>query len=127
MTARRDKPAVGPIQDYKSLLDDPSSRRFETFSYLPKMDPAAIRRQVEYILRRSLIPAIEHVEAYRACDTYWYLWKLPMFSEQDVAPVLAEVEACGRVHPDHHVRLVGYDSKRQTQGASMVVRRGKGF
>lgn len=127
MSTRRDKPAIGSIQDYKSRLDDPASRRFETFSYLPKMDPAAIRRQVEYILQRGWIPAIEHVEPGRVGDTYWYLWKLPMFSEQRAEVVLAEAEACRQAYPEHHVRLIGYDNKRQTQGASMVIHRAKGI
>jgi ribulose-bisphosphate carboxylase small chain len=39
--------------------------------------------------------------------------------------VLAEAEACHRAHPRDHVRLVGYDNLRQTQGAAMVLYRGQ--
>jgi ribulose-bisphosphate carboxylase small chain len=53
------------------------------------------------------------------------MWKLPMFGEQSVERVLAEAEACHKAHPGHHVRLVGYDRLRQTQGAAMVIHRGK--
>jgi ribulose-bisphosphate carboxylase small chain len=48
-----------------------------------------------------------------------------MFGETDVTRILAEVDACHKLHPTHHVRLIGYDNTRQSQGASMVVYRGK--
>jgi ribulose-bisphosphate carboxylase small chain len=39
--------------------------------------------------------------------------------------VLAEVENCHKANPTHHVRLIGYDNYKQSQGAAMVVYRGK--
>jgi ribulose-bisphosphate carboxylase small chain len=42
-----------------------------------------------------------------------------------VERVLAEADACHQAHPSHHVRLVGYDNARQTQGAAMVLFRGQ--
>jgi ribulose-bisphosphate carboxylase small chain len=53
------------------------------------------------------------------------MWKLPMFGETDADRILAEAEACHKAHPRHHVRLVGYDNSRQSQGACMVIYRGK--
>ena len=50
------------MQDYPSRLSDPDSRKFETFSYLPPMDNASIRGQVEYIVSQGWSPAIEHAE-----------------------------------------------------------------
>ncbi len=40
---------MSDIQDYSSRMDDPASRRFETFSYLPEMDASQIRKQVAYM------------------------------------------------------------------------------
>ncbi len=114
-----------PIEDYRSTLSDPASRRHGTFSYLPPMSPEAIRRQVAYLVARGWNAAVEHVEPRHAAGSYWYLWKLPMFGEQNVERILAEVQACRQAHPGHHVRLVGYDSARQTQGTAMVVHRGR--
>ena len=111
------------IQDYRSRLSDPASRRLGTFSYLPAMTPGRIRRQVEYLLAQGWSPAIEHTEPERATDHYWYMWKLPMFGETSVDGVLAEAEACRKANPNHHVRLVGYDKFRQTQGTAMLVHR----
>ena len=116
---------MSEMQDYASRLSDPASRRFETFSYLPAMHPAEIRKQVEYIVARGWNPAIEHTEPEYLMDSYWYMWKLPMFGETDVDAILAEAEACHAANPDNHVRLIGYDNFRQSQGAAMVIHRGR--
>jgi len=115
---------MSEMQDYKSSLSDVSSRKFETFSYLPEMSEEQIRQQVGYIVAKGWNPAIEHVEPENAFDHYWYMWKLPMFGETDIDRILAEVDACHKAHPNNHVRLVGYDNYKQTKGAEMVVVRG---
>lgn len=116
---------MSEVMDYKSRLSDPASRKFETFSYLPQMDAEQIRKQVEYIVQKGWNPAIEHTEPENAFGHYWYMWKLPMFGETDVDKILAEAEACHKANPNHHVRLIGYDNYRQTQGTAMVIYRGK--
>lgn len=116
---------MSEIQDYGSRLSDPASRRFETFSYLPAMTPEQLRKQVEYIVARGWSPALEHAEPAHATGSYWYMWKLPMFGETGVERILAEAEACRKANPGHHVRLIGYDRVRQTQGAAMVIHRAK--
>jgi ribulose-bisphosphate carboxylase small chain len=52
------------------------------------------------------------------------MWQLPMFGDNSVERILAQADACHRAHPTHLVRLIGYDSARQTLGAAMVVHRG---
>ncbi|TSE26409.1 Ribulose bisphosphate carboxylase small chain 1 [Tepidimonas sediminis] len=113
------------VQDYPSRLSDPASRKMGTFSYLPPMDEQKIRRQIEWIVKNGWNPAIEHTEPENAWSHYWYMWKLPMFGETDVERILAELEACHRANPGNHVRLIGYDNYRQTQGTSIVVYRGR--
>ena len=115
---------VREINDSNSKLTDSSARRFETFSYLPALTTDAIRKQVEYIVRRGWDPAIEHATPENARERYWCMWKLPMFGESDVQKILSEAEACLRAYPENHVRLVGYDRYRQTQGTAMVIFRG---
>ncbi|TAK46142.1 MAG: ribulose bisphosphate carboxylase small subunit [Betaproteobacteria bacterium] len=117
--------STAPMQDYRSSLGDPASRKFGTFSYLPPMSAEAIRAQVEYIVRRGWSPAIEHTEPGNAGSSYWYLWKLPLFGEMRAEQVLAEAAACHKAHPGNHVRLLGYDKQRQTQGTAMVIYHGK--
>ena len=114
---------MSEVQDYPSRLSDPASRKFETFSYLPGMDSAAIRKQLEYIVSKGWNPAVEHTEPENAFDHYWYMWKLPLFGETDVDRILGEAELCHKANPGHHVRLIGYDNYKQSQGANMVVYR----
>ena len=113
------------IKDYPSRLGDPASRKFGTFSYLPSLDADAIRNQVGYIIARGWTPAIEHTDPAHAGKSYWFMWKLPLFGEIRADAVLGEAAACHRAYPDHHVRLIGYDSHRQTLGACLVTYRGK--
>jgi len=116
---------MSDVQDYASSLADASSRKFETFSYLPEMDAERTRGQVEYIVSKGWNPAVEHTEPENAFGSYWYMWKLPMFGESDVDAILAEVDACHAAHPNNHVRLVGFDNFSQSKGAEMVIYRGK--
>jgi len=116
---------MSTMQDYQSRLSDPESRKFGTFSYLPPMSAQAVKRQVEYLLAQGWAPALEHTEPRHTRGSYWYMWKLPMFGETSADVVLAEAEACRKANPGNHVRLVGYDKLRQTQGASLVIHRGK--
>lgn len=115
---------MSQVQDYPSRLSDPTSRKAETFSYLPKMTDAQIKAQVEYIISKGWNPAVEHTEPENAFSYFWYMWKLPMFGETSADVVLAEVAACIKANPNNHVRLIGYDNYAQSQGANMLVKRG---
>ncbi|MFZ5523767.1 MAG: ribulose bisphosphate carboxylase small subunit [Pseudomonadota bacterium] len=116
---------MSEMQDYKSRVSDPSSRKFETFSYLPSMNADQIKQQIQYIVKKGWNPAIEHTEPEHLMDNYWYMWKLPMFGETNVDAVLKEAEACHKANPNNHIRLLAYDNYKQSQGASMVIYRGK--
>jgi ribulose-bisphosphate carboxylase small chain len=106
------------VQAYKS------SQKFETFSYLPPMTADQVRRQIGYAIAQGWNPAVEHTErGTSATSNYWYMWKLPLFGEQSVDAVLAELEACHREFPTHLVRVVAYDNYSQSQGVSFVVYR----
>ncbi|MCW8983376.1 MAG: ribulose bisphosphate carboxylase small subunit [Gammaproteobacteria bacterium] len=116
---------MSDMQDYSSSLADASSRKFETFSYLPEMNADEIRKQIEFIVSKGWNPSIEHTEPANAAGSFWYMWKLPMFGETDVDAILAECETCHKAHPDNHVRLLGLDNFAQCAGASMVIYRGQ--
>lgn len=116
---------MSEMQDYKSRLSDKESLKAETFSYLPEMTKDQIKKQVEYIVSKGWNPAIEHTEPENAFSYYWYMWKLPLFGETDANKVLAEIEACHKANPSNHIRLLGYDNYKQSQGANMLIHRGK--
>ena len=102
-----------------------TTQTLETFGFLPKFDMNEIQAQIAYVLANGWSPAIEHEHPSNSFDHYWTMWKLPFFGETDINNVLAELEACHRAFPDHHVRLTGYDNYTQTQGAAFVVFEGR--
>ncbi len=116
--------AKAEIRDFPSRMNDRASRRFGTFSYLPPMSEDEIKKQITYMIDQGWNPAVEHVEPERAGKDYWYMWKLPMFGERKIATIMKELDACREANEGHHVRIIGYDNMRQTQGQSMVVYRG---
>jgi ribulose-bisphosphate carboxylase small chain len=105
------------------LAYKPTERRTETFSYLPPMTPERLRKQIGYLIAQGWNPAIEHTEPEKSFSSFWYLWKLPFFGEKSIDRILAELEACHRANPGHHVRLLGYDNYAQSQGTAFVVYR----
>jgi len=109
---------MADIQPYNA-----TERKGETFSYLPPLSPAKIRKQIEYLVAQGWNPSVEHSEPEKAFSHYWYMWKLPFFGERSVDRILAELEACHRANPGHHVRLVGYDNYSQSQGTAFIVYR----
>ena len=109
---------MADIQPYNA-----TERKGETFSYLPPLSPAKIRKQIEYLVAQGWNPSVEHTEPEKAFSHYWYMWKLPFFGERSVDRILGEIEACHRQNPGHHVRLVGYDNYSQSQGTAFIVHR----
>ena len=97
--------------------------RLETFSYLPPLDERASAAQIESILDRGLVVAIEHAPAPGPRLDYWSLWELPLFGVHDAGRVLAAIDDCRRAHPGSYIRVNGYDARRQGQVASFVVHR----
>lgn len=79
-----------------------------------------------------IVPLLQRLELHRRArgaragraTTIWYMWKLPLFGERDVTVIASELIASRTALPGDPVRLVGYDSKRQSQGPGTVVFRG---
>lgn len=106
--------------------DYQTSATLETFGFLPKLSQEEIYDQIAYVLAQGWSPAIEHEHPSQAFNHYWTMWKLPFFGEQNLNAVAAEIEACRRAYPDHHIRLIGYDNYTQSQGTAFVVHEGRG-
>ncbi len=105
--------------------DYQTARTLETFGFLPKLTQDEVYDQIAYLIAQGWTPAIEHEHPSRSADYYWTMWKLPMFGEQSLETVVAELDACHRAYPDHHVRLIGYDAYTQSQGVCFVVYEGR--
>ena len=106
--------------------DYQTAQTLETFGFLPKLSQDEVYDQIAYLIAQGLTAAIEHEHPSRSMDHYWTMWKLPFFGEKDINSVIAELEACRRSYPDHHVRLIGYDNYTQSQGVCFVVYEGRG-
>ncbi len=113
------------MTDIHTIGDYQTGQTLETFGFLPKMSQDEVYAQISYVIAQGWTPAIEHEHPSQAFNHYWTMWKLPFFGEQDLGAVVAELEACRRAYPDHHVRLLGYDNYTQSQGAAFVVYEGR--
>ena len=105
--------------------DFQTAQTLETFGFLPKLTQQEVYDQIEYLIANGWTPAIEHEHPSGSANHYWTMWKLPFFGEQDLNAVVAEIDACHRAYPDHHVRLIGYDNYAQSQGVCFVVHEGR--
>ena len=113
------------MTDIHTIGDYQTGQTLETFGFLPKMSQDEVYAQIAYVIAQGWTPAIEHEHPSQAFNHYWTMWKLPFFGERDLGAVVAELEACRRAYPDHHVRLLGYDNYTQSQGLAFVVYEGR--
>jgi len=117
-----------------NVVNPDDNIRFETLSFLPPLTDEQVIKQVEYVLRNKWVPAIEfdklgvvsqtalHLPTYYD-GRYWSMWKLPLFGATDAADVLGEVQNCQKLYPDSFIRVIGFDSKRQVQVVSFIVKK----
>ena len=96
-----------------------------TFSYLPDLDDAQVRDQLQYCLDRGWPVAVEYTDDPHPRNVYWEMWGLPLFDLRDPSAVIKEISACRESFPNHYIRVNGYDRRlgRQTIGLSFIVNR----
>jgi ribulose-bisphosphate carboxylase small chain len=96
-----------------------------TFSFLPDLTDAQLRRQLEYALRRGWAISVEHTRDPHPRNVYWELWGAPMFDLADAAGVLQEIRACREANPGAYVKVSAFDSTRgwETTRLSFIVQR----
>lgn len=113
------------MSNMHEIGDYQTAQTLETFGFLPALTKEEVYAQIAYLIAQGWTPAIEHEHPGNAGSHYWTMWKLPFFGEQDINSVMAELEACHRAYPNHHVRLLGYDNYTQCQGTCFVVYEGR--
>ncbi len=96
-----------------------------TFSFLPDLSEAQVRRQVEYALGRGWAISIELTDDPHPRNVYWEMWGLPMFDQRDAAAVMREIERCRRSRPEAYVKVNAFDATRgwETIRLSFIVQR----
>jgi ribulose-bisphosphate carboxylase small chain len=94
----------------------------ETFSYL-ELGPDELAAQLDHIVERGLVVAIEHTDRPGPYEHYWQLWKLPLFGGTDRLAVERQLAECRQANPAAYVKVNGYDPRRQGQVVSFVAYR----
>jgi ribulose-bisphosphate carboxylase small chain len=124
------------------LVWEPENNKyFETLSFLPPLTDDQISKQVDYIVNNGWTPCLEFADAEHAYvknvnnvrfgpvsagyydNRYWTMYKLPMFGCTDPSQVLTEIANAANSFPEAFIRICGFDSVRQVQCASFLVRR----
>jgi ribulose-bisphosphate carboxylase small chain len=80
------------------------------FSFLPDLTDDQIRAQAQYCIDHGWAVNIEFTDDPHPRNTYWEMWRLPMFDIKDAAAVMMELAECRRAYGDRYIRLSGFDS-----------------
>ena len=98
-----------------------------TFSFLPDLTDAEIKKQIEYALKQGWALSVAFTDDPHPRNTYWEMWDLPMFDVKDPAGVMLEVNACRKAYPNHYIKVNAFDSTRgwETMRLSFIVNRPK--
>ena len=89
------------------------------FSFLPELTDAEISLQIEYGLKKGYAWSVEYTDDPHPRNTYWEMFGMPMFDLHDAAGVLAELKSCRDTFPQHYIRLMAFDSTRNTESIVM--------
>jgi len=97
------------------------------FSFLPDLNDAQIRAQVEYCLGKGWAVSIEYTDDPHPRNTYWEMYGMPMFDLKDAAGAMTEINACRKTFPDHYVKVNAFDSTHgwESLRLSFIVNRPK--
>jgi len=110
------------------MMTNPTGRLTQgQFSFLPDLTDAEISLQVEYGLEKGYAWSVEYTDDPHPRNTYWEMYGNPMFDLKDAAGVLMELDGCRRTFPNHYIRLMAFDSTRNTESIAMsfIVNRPK--
>lgn len=96
-----------------------------TFSFLPDLDDAQIRAQVEYCLKNGWAMSLEHTDDPHPRNTYWEMFGLPLFDLKDAAAIVSMLEECRRTYPNRYIKVNAFDSTRgwESLRLSFIVHR----
>ena len=83
-----------------------------TFSFLPDLTDAQIKKQVKYCLDNNYAVSIEYTNDPHPRNTYWEMWGMPMFDLKDPAGVMLELKECRKAYPEYYIRVGAFDNQR---------------
>ena len=89
------------------------------FSFLPDLNDAEIKKQVEYALNNGWAVAIEYTSDPHPRNCYWSMFGNPMFDLRDPAGVMMELDSCKQEHPNTYIKVLAFDSKKGWESVRM--------
>ena len=102
------------------MMTNPTGRLTQgQFSFLPDLSDAEITLQIEYGLQRGYAWSIEYTDDPHPRNTYWEMYGNPMFDLKDAAGVLMELNNCRKTFANHYIRMMAFDSTRNTESIVM--------
>lgn len=102
------------------MMTNPTGRLTQgQFSFLPDLTDAEIAMQIEYGLKKGYAWSVEYTDDPHPRNTYWEMFGNPMFDLEDAAGVLLELNNCRKTFPNHYIRMMAFDSTRNTESIVM--------
>ncbi|KAK3020324.1 hypothetical protein RJ639_046536 [Escallonia herrerae] len=104
------------------------NKKFETLSYLPPLTDESIAKEIDYMIKKGWILALNSTRENSRIPNYydgryWTLWKLPMFACNDPSQVLHEIQECKKTYPNAYIRCLAFDHLKQAQCMSFVIQK----
>jgi ribulose-bisphosphate carboxylase small chain len=98
-----------------------------TFSLLPDLTDAQIKKQFDYALKSGFAIGIEWTDDPHPRNCYWELWGLPLFDVPDSATILYELNECRKAHPNAYIKINAFNNTRgvESTGLSFITNRPK--
>ena len=96
-----------------------------TFSFLPDLTDAQVRKQLEHAIGRGWAISFETTDDPHPRNTYWEMWGPPAFDPPDVGALMADLAACRAANPGRYVKVNAFDSSSgwETVRLSFIVQR----
>ena len=102
------------------MITNPTGRITQgQFSFLPDLTDDEITLQIEYGLKKGYAWSVEYTDDPHPRNTYWEMFGMPMFDLQDAAGVMMELQGCRKTFPNHYIRMMAFDSTRNTESIVM--------
>ncbi|GEM_PF-5113152 len=95
--------------------------RFETYSFLPPLNPSDVDAHIDVILERKLVPLIEYNDMSNHVFSMWSMWHLPKGATPTKLLIRKMLNQCTQNNPGAYVRLSGYNKTDRMHSISFIV------
>jgi len=95
------------------------------FSFLPDLNDAQIKKQVEYCISKGWAVNIEWTDDPHPRNIYWELWGLPLFDVKDPAAVMYEIQECRKANTTGYIKVQAFDASKGCESCvpSFIIQR----